>query len=76
MRDVLDFYKNSDTLIRAKSRIAGLTLRATDTDWTHGEGPVVEGRLMDLLMAATGRKMALDSLSGDGARDLPHPLGA
>ncbi len=66
VRDVLDFYKNSDTLIRAKSRIAGLTLRATDTDWTHGEGPVVEGRLMDLLMAATGRKAALESLTGDG----------
>ena len=42
---VLDFYKNSDTLIRAKSRIAGLTLQATDTDWTHGTGPLVEGRL-------------------------------
>ena len=66
VRDVLDFYKDSDTLIRAKSRIAGLTLRATDTDWTHGEGPVVEGRLMDLLVAATGRKAALNDLSGEG----------
>ena len=63
---VLDFYKNSDTLIRAKTRIAGLTLRATDTDWTHGEGPVVEGRLLDLLMAATGREAALDNLAGNG----------
>jgi uncharacterized protein (TIGR03083 family) len=66
VQQVLDFYKNSDTLIRAKSRIAGLTLRATDADWTHGEGPVVEGRLIDLLMAATGRKAALDNLSGEG----------
>ena len=74
MRDVLDFYKNSDTLIRAKSRIAGLTLRATDTDWTHGEGPVVEGRLMDLLMAATGRKWRWTASAATGG-DLPHPLG-
>ncbi len=66
VREVIDFYKNSDTLIRAKTRIAGLTLRATDTDWAHGEGPVVEGKLMDLLMAATGRSAALDDLNGNG----------
>jgi len=75
VRDVIDFYKNSDTLIRAKSRIAGLTLRATDTDWTHGEGPVVEGRLMDLLMAATGRKSALESLSGEGVETFASHWG-
>jgi uncharacterized protein (TIGR03083 family) len=66
VRQVIDFYKNSDTLIRAKTRIAGLKLRATDADWTHGEGPVVEGRLLDLLMAATGREAALDDLAGAG----------
>ena len=66
VRQVIDFYKKSDTLIRAKSRIAGLTLAATDTDWSHGEGPLVEGRLMDLLMAATGRKVALERQSGEG----------
>jgi len=75
VRDVIDFYKNSDTLIRAKSRIAGLTLRATDTDWTHGEGPVVEGRLMDLLMAATGRRSALESLSGEGVETFASHWG-
>ena len=63
---VLDFYKDSDTLIRAKSRIAGLSLQATDTDWTHGTGPLVEGPAMSLLMAATGRIAALDDLAGDG----------
>lgn len=65
---VLDFYKNSDTLIRAKSRIAGLSLQATDTDWTHGNGPLVEGPAMSLLMAATGRQAALDDLTGDGVK--------
>ena len=73
VRQVLDFYKSSDTLIRAKSRIAGLTLRATDTDWTHGDGPVVEGRMIDLLMAATGRRAALENLTGDGVEVFrPH----
>ena len=66
VRQVIDFYKNSDTLIRARSRIDGLDLRATDTDWTHGQGPVVEGRLIDLLLATTGRREALDHLAGEG----------
>jgi len=70
VRAVMDFYKNSNTLIRAKSRIEGVTLRATDIDWTHGEGPVVEGRLIDLLLAATGREIALDNLSGEGMETL------
>jgi uncharacterized protein (TIGR03083 family) len=66
VRQVMDFYKNSDTLIRAKSRIAGLSLRATDSDWSHGSGPLVEGPAMSLLMAMTGRKPALDDLTGEG----------
>ena len=66
VKTVLDFYQGSNTLIGTKNRIDGLTLRATDADWSHGEGPLVEGRLIDLLMAATGRKAALDNLSGDG----------
>jgi uncharacterized protein (TIGR03083 family) len=70
VRQVLDFYKTSNTLIGTKSRIAGLTLRATDTDWTHGSGPTVEGPLLDLLVASTGRSAALSQLSGDGVETL------
>ena len=66
VKTVLDFYQGSNTLIGTKNRIEGLTLTATDAEWTHGDGPLVEGRLIDLLMAATGRKAALDNLSGDG----------
>src|SRR5262249_44062209 len=36
---VADFYKGSNLLIGAKNRIAGVTLKATDTDWSHGTGP-------------------------------------
>ena len=75
VRQVLDFYKDTDTLIRAKSRIAGLTLRATDSDWTHGEGPVVEGPMLDLLLAATGRRAALENLSGEGMATLASRWG-
>ncbi|OKI49620.1 maleylpyruvate isomerase family mycothiol-dependent enzyme [Micromonospora sp. CB01531] len=63
---VADFYKSSNLLIGAKSRISGITLRATDTDWQHGSGPEVSGPVIALLMAMTGRKAALDDLTGDG----------
>jgi hypothetical protein len=33
---VTSFYRGSNLLIGRKDRIAGLTLRATDTDWTPG----------------------------------------
>ena len=63
---VLDFYKGRNVLIGTKKRIEGVTLTATDTAWTHGSGPVVEGPALSLLMAATGRKAHLDHLSGQG----------
>jgi uncharacterized protein (TIGR03083 family) len=61
-----DFYKNSNLLIGAKRRITGVTLRATDTEWQHGTGPEVSGPAIALLVAMTGRKPALDDLTGDG----------
>jgi uncharacterized protein (TIGR03083 family) len=67
---VLDFYKGSNTLIGTKERIAGLTLKATDTDWTHGSGPLVEGPILSLLVAATGRAAGCDDLIGEGVDTL------
>ena len=63
---VADFYKGSNLLIGAKRRIAGLTLRATDADWSCGTGPQVSGPMLSLLLAMTGRKDSLGDLSGDG----------
>ena len=63
---VLDFYKGSNLVIGAKRRIGGLTLLATDADWSHGEGPEVVGPALGLLMAMTGRPQVLDELTGDG----------
>ena len=64
------FFTGSNLLIGAKRRISGLTLRATDTDWSHGTGPEVSGPVLSLLMAMTGRKAAIDDLAGDGAAAL------
>jgi uncharacterized protein (TIGR03083 family) len=63
---VASFYQGSNTLIGAKNRIAGVTLRATDADWSHGSGPEVSGPLLSLVLAMTGRKAALDDLEGKG----------
>jgi uncharacterized protein (TIGR03083 family) len=65
-----DFYKGSNLIVGTKRRIAGLTLRATDTDWSHGTGPEISGPIVSLVMAMTGRKASLEDLSGDGLNTL------
>lgn len=67
---VADFYKGSNLLIGSKKRIDGLTLRATDAEWSHGTGPEVSGPLLSLVMAMTGRKAAIGDLTGDGVTTL------
>jgi uncharacterized protein (TIGR03083 family) len=67
---VADFYKNSNLIIGTKRRIEGLTLQATDADWSHGTGPKVSGPMLSLLMAMTGRKAVAGELSGDGVATL------
>ncbi|HEX4062767.1 MAG TPA: maleylpyruvate isomerase family mycothiol-dependent enzyme [Streptosporangiaceae bacterium] len=67
---VADFYKNSNLIVGTKRRIDGLTLRATDTEWTHGSGPQVSGPIIALVMAMTGRKLPADALTGDGVATL------
>jgi uncharacterized protein (TIGR03083 family) len=63
---VADFYTGSNMLIGAKKRIAGVRLRATDADWTHGTGPEAAGPLVALVLAMTGRRPATEDLTGDG----------
>jgi uncharacterized protein (TIGR03083 family) len=67
---IANFYQGSNLLIGSKRRIEGLTLRATDADWSHGTGPEVAGPLLSLVMAMTGRKQPLDELAGDGVATL------
>ena len=67
---VASFYQGSNLLIGSKKRIEGLTLRATDAEWSHGTGPEVSGPILSLVMAMTGRKAPLDDLTGDGVATL------
>lgn len=62
----LAFYASSNAIIGGKKRVAGLTLKASDTDVSIGSGSLVEGPVISLLLAASGRPTALDELSGPG----------
>ena len=66
----LDHMKNVQPILGCKKRIEGLQLRATDADWAHGQGPIVEGDAKHLLSAMTGRKAVLAALTGDGVEVL------
>ena len=66
-----------DQLITPRARRAlapglldGLALRATDTDWRHGEGPEVCGPAVALVTTLAGRSAALSDLAGAGLVEL------
>jgi uncharacterized protein (TIGR03083 family) len=62
--------------VGAKKRAAGLHLVATDVEWSHGEGPEVRGTGEAILLAITGRPVALDELAGPGVATLRARLAA
>lgn len=69
-----EFYLSSNLLIGGKKRAAGLTLRATDTDWVAGSGPEVAGPAISLVLAITGRSAGLGDLSGEGLAALSQRM--
>src|SRR4029079_14852838 len=62
----LEYLKDVQPVFRAKTRIAGLHLEATDAEWSTGDGPAVSGTSKQLLLAMAGRRAALDNLTGEG----------
>ncbi|HST71985.1 MAG TPA: maleylpyruvate isomerase family mycothiol-dependent enzyme [Kocuria rosea] len=63
---------------RARRRLRGLSLVATDVDWRVGRGPEVRGPMEALLLLLTGRTAALGRLEGPGTSRLASgsPQGA
>ncbi|MCE9622425.1 MAG: maleylpyruvate isomerase family mycothiol-dependent enzyme [Actinomycetia bacterium] len=59
-------YQTTGNPLGGKKRSAGLKLRATDVDWTFGDGPEVAGPGMDLILAMSGRAKSLDNCTGEG----------
>jgi uncharacterized protein (TIGR03083 family) len=62
--------------LRASRTVARFRLTATDTDWSAGDGPEVNGPMAALLLVSCGRLVALPQLSGDGVADLTVRLAA
>ena len=65
-----DLYKKTGAPLRAKKRLDGLRMRATDVDWSTGSGPEVTGSCMSLILAMVGREGALADCEGDGVDTL------
>ena len=61
----LDFVRYSPT-IRGALRVRGVRLIATDSDWSYGKGPEVQGPGEALLLVMAGRPDALRDLDGPG----------
>jgi len=57
--------------VPAAARARGLSLRATDVDWAHGDGQrSVTGKAPHLASVLAGRPWALQQLSGEGVAQL------
>lgn len=59
-------YLSRDHLFGAKTLVQGLQVAATDADIVLGQGQRVEGDAVSLLLAAAGRRTAINELSGPG----------
>jgi uncharacterized protein (TIGR03083 family) len=72
LRAALDFLtsKRAYPGFVARGRLAGLRLRATDLDWTYGDGAEVSATGEALLLAMAGRSVVLPELDGPGAQVL------
>lgn len=61
-----DFYSRTNFTLNSRSMITGLRLEATDGPWCTGDGPVVRGNTLALIMVMAGRMTPVDDLSGAG----------
>lgn len=72
----LDVVPGLGGFVASKKRTAGLRLVATDVGWTYGDGAEVAGTGEAILLAASGRPVALAELHGDGVETLRVRLAA
>ena len=59
---------------RAARKLPGLRFAAIDCAWSAGDGALVEGPMMAILLLLTGRKVLLPQLSGPGATTLTKSM--
>ena len=67
---VADFFARRDFTVASASTIDGLQLRADDGPFHVGDGPLVTGTTVALVVAMAGRSAYLDDLDGPGVAQL------
>ncbi len=67
---LLRYYSGTDQVVIAKKRVHDLRLEAVDTGATVGQGKLVRGMTLALIMAMTGRGDYCSELDGAGVPDL------
>lgn len=65
--DIIVSPRGRESFVPVKGMLDGLHWRASDTDWSHGEGSIVTGSAEALAMVMSGRPAYLDRISGEGA---------
>lgn len=74
--EVARFFAARDFAVNSRRRVAGLRLEATDGPFAAGDGPVVTGSTLALVLVMAGRAAHLDDLDGPGVAALRARLGA
>lgn len=72
---VAEFYAQRDFAVHSASAVRGLRLEAADGPFAAGDGPVVHGTTLALVMAMAGRAAYLDDLTGPGVGTLRERTG-
>jgi uncharacterized protein (TIGR03083 family) len=70
MTPVAEFFASRDFTVAGKTLSRGLRLEATDGPFATGDGPLVTGPTLSLVMAMAGRPTHLDDLEGPGVATL------
>ncbi|MBW0091999.1 maleylpyruvate isomerase family mycothiol-dependent enzyme [Pseudonocardia sp. KRD-184] len=68
--EVARFFASRDFTVNSRTAVAGLRLEAVDGPFATGDGPLVRGTTLVLVMAMAGRTAYLDDLDGAGVNEL------
>ncbi|MDL5155501.1 maleylpyruvate isomerase family mycothiol-dependent enzyme [Actinomycetospora termitidis] len=73
---VAEFYASRDFAVPSRTAIAGLRVEATDGPFATGDGPLVSGPTLALVMAMAGRGAFCEDLTGPGVTTLRERCGS
>lgn len=73
---VAERFSRRDFIVSSRTAAKGLRLVATDSEFRAGDGPVVEGATLDLVLAMAGRMAVTSRLVGDGTPTLIERIAA